>query len=108
MQLKQTREEVAAHSVLNWKAFSRQQTLLYERLRQRRNLTQTLNERKTLPGLESSIQQGQQRLSELRANESRLRNSITRAEAAKARAELKREAQAVRPPERNDAQRHRL
>ncbi|EHI4005913.1 murein hydrolase activator EnvC, partial [Salmonella enterica] len=57
------------------------------------------NERKkTLAGLESSIQQGQQQLSELRANESRLRNSIARAEAAaKARAEREaREAQAVR------------
>lgn len=53
---------------------------------------------KTLAGLESSIQQGQQQLSELRANESRLRNSIARAEAAaKARAEREaREARAVR------------
>ena len=58
-----------------------------------------LSERKkTLAGLESSIQQGQQQLSELRANESRRRNSIARAEAAaKARAEREaREAQAVR------------
>ncbi|MGS6554802.1 peptidoglycan DD-metalloendopeptidase family protein, partial [Escherichia coli] len=66
---------------------------------QQAKLTQALSERKkTLAGLESSIQQGQQQLSELRANESRLRNSIARAEAAaKARAEREaREAQAVR------------
>ncbi len=54
--------------------------------------------KKTLAGLESSIQQGQQQLSELRATESRLRNSIAGVEAAaKARAEREaREAQAVR------------
>lgn len=78
---------------------SEQQTLLYEQRAQQAKLTQALNERKkTLAGLESSIQQGQQQLSELRANESRLRNSIARAEAAaKARAEREaREAQAVR------------
>ncbi len=78
---------------------SEQQTLLYEQRAQQAKLTQVLSERKkTLAGLESSIQQGQQQLSELRANESRLRNSIARAEAAaKARAEREaREAQAVR------------
>ena len=77
---------------------SEQQTLLYEQRAQQAKLTQALSERKkTLAGLESSIQQGQQQLSELRANESRLRNSIARAEAAaKARAEREaREAQAV-------------
>lgn len=78
---------------------SQQQTLLYEQRAQQAKLEQARNERKkTLAGLESSIQQSQQQLSELRANESRLRNSIARAEAAaKARAEREaREAQAVR------------
>lgn len=50
---------------------SEQQTLLYEQRAQQAKLTQALSERKkTLAGLESSIQQGQQQLSELRANES--------------------------------------
>jgi septal ring factor EnvC (AmiA/AmiB activator) len=55
---------------------------------------------KTLSGLESSIQQGQQQLSEMRANESRLRGRIARAEAAaKARAEREaREAGRARSP----------
>lgn len=77
---------------------SEQQTLLYEQRAQQAKLTRALSERKkTLAGLESSIQQGQQQLSELRANESRLRNSIARAEAAaKARAEREaREARAL-------------
>ncbi|XNM43307.1 murein hydrolase activator EnvC [Escherichia coli] len=77
-------------SVLNWKRnkSEQQDAVIWQRAQQAK-LTQALNERKkTLAGLESSIQQGQQQLSELRANESRLRNSIARAEAAaKARAE---------------------
>ncbi len=98
-QLKQTREEVAMQRAELEEKQSEQQTLLYEQRAQQAKLTQALSERKkTLAGLESSIQQGQQQLSELRANESRLRNSIARAEAAaKARAEREaREAQAVR------------
>lgn len=66
---------------------------------QQAKLEQARNERKkTLSGLESSIQQGQQQLSELRANESRLRGRIAQAEAAaKARADREaRDAQAVR------------
>ncbi|HDJ9494061.1 TPA: murein hydrolase activator EnvC [Escherichia coli] len=88
-QLKQTREEVAMQRAELEEKQSEQQTLLYEQRAQQAKLTQALSERKkTLAGLESSIQQGQQQLSELRANESRLRNSIARAEAAaKARAE---------------------
>ncbi len=78
---------------------SQQQTLVYEQKAQQAKLEQARNERKkTLSGLESSIQQGQQQLSELRANESRLRGRIARAEAAaKARADREaRDAQAVR------------
>ncbi|ELQ7307962.1 murein hydrolase activator EnvC [Salmonella enterica] len=88
-ELKQTREQVASQKAELEEKQSQQQTLLYEQRAQQAKLEQARNERKkTLAGLESSIQQGQQQLSELRANESRLRNSIARAEAAaKARAE---------------------
>ncbi|WP_044182821.1 murein hydrolase activator EnvC [Phytobacter massiliensis] len=98
-QLKQTREEVASQKADLEEKQSQQQTLLYEQKAQQAKLEQARNERKkTLAGLESSIQQGQQQLSELRANESRLRDRLARAEAAaKARAEREaREAQAVR------------
>ena len=98
-QLKQTRAEVDAQKAELEEKQSQQQTLLYEQRAQQAKLEQARNERKkTLAGLESSIQQGQQQLSEMRANESRLRNSIARAAAAaKARAEQEaREAQAVR------------
>lgn len=98
-QLKQTREEVASQKAALEEKQSQQQTLLYEQRAQQAKLEQALNERKkTLSGLESSIQAGQQQLSEMRANESRLRSSIAKAEAAaKARAEREaREAQAVR------------
>ncbi|WP_337039030.1 MULTISPECIES: murein hydrolase activator EnvC [Pseudescherichia] len=98
-QLKQTREEVAAQRAELEEKQSQQQTLLYEQQAQQAKLEQARNERKkTLTSLESSIQAGQQQLSELRANESRLRNSLARAEAAaKARAEREaREADAVR------------
>ncbi|EHG7888108.1 murein hydrolase activator EnvC [Citrobacter braakii] len=97
-QLKQTREEVDSQKAELEDKQSEQQTLLYEQRAQQAKLEQARNERKkTLSGLESSIQQGQQQLGEMRANESRLRNSIARAEAAaKARAEREaREAQAV-------------
>ena len=98
-QLKQTREEVAAQRAELEEKQSQQQTLLYEQQAQQAKLEQARNERKkTLTSLESSIQAGQQQLSEMRANESRLRNSLARAEAAaKARAEREaREADAVR------------
>ncbi|HAB3503235.1 TPA_asm: murein hydrolase activator EnvC [Salmonella enterica subsp. enterica serovar Enteritidis] len=90
-ELKQTREQVATQKAELEEKQSQQQTLLYEQRAQQAKLEQARNERKkTLAGLESSIQQGQQQLSELRANESRLRNSIARAEREA------REAQAVR------------
>lgn len=98
-QLKQTREEVASQKAALEEKQSQQQTLLYEQRAQQAKLEQARNERKkTLSGLESSIQAGQQQLGEMRANESRLRSSIAKAEAAaKARAEREaREAQAVR------------
>lgn len=98
-QLKQTREEVATQKAELEEKQTQQQTLLYEQQAQQAKLEQARNERKkTLSSLESSIQQGQQQLSELRANESRLRDRIARAEAAaKARAEREaREAEQVR------------
>jgi septal ring factor EnvC (AmiA/AmiB activator) len=98
-QLKQTREEVASQKAELEEKQSQQQTLLYEQKAQQAKLEQARNERKkTLSGLESSIQAGQQQLGEMRANESRLRDRLARAEAAaKARADREaREAQAVR------------
>ncbi|EMW0512361.1 TPA: murein hydrolase activator EnvC [Enterobacter mori] len=98
-QLKQTREEVTTQKAELEEKQTQQQTLLYDQQAQQAKLEQARNERKkTLSGLESSIQEGQSQLSEMRANESKLRNSIARAEAAaKARAEKEaREAQAVR------------
>ncbi len=98
-QLKQTREEVATQKAELEEKQTQQQTLFYEQQAQQAKLEQARNERKkTLSSLESSIQQGQQQLSELRANESRLRDRIARAEAAaKARAEREaREAEQVR------------
>ncbi|VDR23881.1 Septal ring factor [Raoultella terrigena] len=98
-QLKQTREEVTAQKAELEEKQSQQQTLVYEQRAQQAKLEQARNERKkTLSGLESSIQQGQQQLGEMRVNESRLRGRVAQAEAAaKARAEREaREAQAVR------------
>ncbi|MBV8041517.1 murein hydrolase activator EnvC [Pluralibacter sp.] len=97
--LRQTREEVASQKAQLEEKQSQQQTLLYDQQAQQAKLEQARNERKkTLSGLESSIQEGQQQLGEMRANESRLRNRIAQAEAAaKARAEKEaREADAVR------------
>ncbi|BAS32995.1 peptidase M23 [Klebsiella pneumoniae] len=98
-ELKKTREEMAVQKSMLEEKQSQQQTLVYEQKAQQAKLEQARNERKkTLSGLESSIQQGQQQLSEMRANESRLRGRIAQAEAAaKARADREaRDAQAVR------------
>lgn len=78
-ELKKTREEMAVQKSMLEEKQSQQQTLVYEQKAQQAKLEQARNERKkTLSGLESSIQQGQQQLSELRANESRLRGRIAR------------------------------
>ncbi|MRS16493.1 murein hydrolase activator EnvC [Enterobacteriaceae bacterium RIT691] len=98
-ELKQTREEVTSQKAELEEKQTEQQTLVYEQKAQQAKLEQARNERKkTLAGLDSSIQEGQQQLSELRANQSRLQSSIARAEAAaRARAEKEaRDAQAVR------------
>ncbi|NWC63128.1 murein hydrolase activator EnvC [Cedecea sp. P7760] len=98
-ELKQTKAEAAQQKSELESKQSEQQTLLYEQQAQQAKLESARNERKkTLAGLESSIQQDQQKLSEMRQNQSRLQNQIARAAAAaKARAEREaREAEQVR------------
>ncbi|EJF31210.1 AmiB activator [Enterobacter sp. Ag1] len=97
--LKQTKAEAAQQKTELESKQSEQQTLLYDQQAQQAKLESARNERKkTLAGLESSIQQDQQKLSEMRQNQTRLQNQIARAEAAaKARAEREaREAEQVR------------
>ncbi|AIR64574.1 murein hydrolase activator EnvC [Cedecea neteri] len=98
-ELKQTKAEAAQQKIELESKQSEQQTLLYDQQAQQAKLESARNERKkTLAGLESSIQQDQQKLSEMRQNQARLQNQIARAEAAaKARAEREaREAEQVR------------
>ncbi|HEY3590317.1 MAG TPA: murein hydrolase activator EnvC [Buttiauxella sp.] len=97
--LKQTKAEVAEQKESLETKQTEQQTLLYEQQAQQTKLESARNERKkTLSTLESSLQQDQQKLSEMRQNESRLQNQIARAAAAaKARAEKEaQEAEQVR------------
>lgn len=97
--LKQTKAEAAQQKTELESKQSEQQTLLYDQQAQQARLESARNERKkTLAGLESSIQQDQQKLSEMRQNQARLQSQIARAEAAaKARAEREaREAEHVR------------
>lgn len=97
--LKQTKADVAIQKTTLEDKQTEQQTLLYEQQAQQAKLETARNERqKTLTGLESSLQQGQQKLTEMRQNEARLRSQIAAAAAAaKARAEQEaREAQKVR------------
>ncbi|SQA98469.1 Septal ring factor [Cedecea neteri] len=98
-ELKQTKAEAAQQKTELESKQSEQQTLLYDQQAQQAKLESARNERKkTLAGLESSIQQDQQKLSEMRQNQARLQSQIARAEAAaKARAEREaREAEQVR------------
>lgn len=97
--LKQTKAEVATQKESLESKQTEQQTLLYEQQAQQTKLESARNERKkTLSTLESSLQQDQQKLSEMRQNQSRLQGQIARAEAAaKARAEKEaREAEQVK------------
>ena len=97
--LKQTKAEVDEQKASLESKQTEQQTLLYEQQAQQTKLESARNERKkTLSTLESSLQQDQQKLSEMRQNQSRLQGQIARAEAAaKARAEKEaREAEQVR------------
>lgn len=102
-QLKLTREEVDSQKRELEDKQSQQQTLLYEQKAQQQTLEEARAERqKTLASLNASIQQGQQQLGEMRANESRLRDRLARAEAAaKERAQREaREAEQVRNRQR--------
>lgn len=91
-ELKKTSEDVAAQKALLEGKQVQQQTLLYEQKAEQQRLQAARNERqKTLTSLNSSIQKGQQQITELRQNENRLRGSIARAEAA-ARARAEQEA----------------
>lgn len=97
--LKQTKAEVATQKESLESKQTEQQTLLYEQQAQQTKLESARNERKkTLSTLESSLQQDQQKLGEMRQNQSRLQGQIARAEAAaKARAEKEaREAEQVK------------
>ncbi|RPH31091.1 murein hydrolase activator EnvC [Buttiauxella warmboldiae] len=97
--LRQTKAEVAEQKESLEAKQTEQQTLLYEQQAQQTRLESARNERrKTLATLESSLQQDQQKLSEMRQNQARLQGQIARAEAAaKARAEKEaREAEQVR------------
>ncbi|MDF7679411.1 murein hydrolase activator EnvC [Enterobacteriaceae bacterium ESL0689] len=94
-QLQQTRQQVAAQKSALESKKNQQQKLVYEQQTQQTKLEQTRKERKkTLSALESSIQKGQQQLSEMRANESQLRNRLTQVEAA-ARPRVQQEAREV-------------
>ena len=91
-QLRQTKAEAAEQKASLESKQTEQQTLLYEQQSQQTKLESARNERKkTLSTLESSLQQDQHKLGEMRQNESRLRDQLARAEAA-ARARAQKEA----------------
>ncbi|MFC0226534.1 murein hydrolase activator EnvC [Serratia aquatilis] len=98
-QLKQTRAQLAEQKSSLVTKQSQQKSLLSEQQIQQQKLEQARSARKkTLTALEASLEKDQQRLVELRQNETRLRDQIARAEReAKARAEREaREAAKVR------------
>ncbi|TQI77926.1 septal ring factor EnvC (AmiA/AmiB activator) [Serratia fonticola] len=98
-QLKQTRTQLAEQKSSLVAKQGQQKTLLNEQQTQQQKLEQARSARKkTLTALEASLEKDQQRLVELRQNESRLRDQIARAEReARARAEREaREAARVR------------
>ncbi|TKI04046.1 murein hydrolase activator EnvC [Martelella alba] len=97
--LKQTRQQLADEKKDQQRKQQQQADLLQRQQTEQQKLESAREARKkTLSALESSIRQDQQRLDELRQNESRLQADIARAEReAKARAEQEaREAQQVR------------
>ncbi|MEC5320919.1 murein hydrolase activator EnvC [Brenneria populi subsp. brevivirga] len=101
-ELRQTRTELASQKQLLEQKQNQQKNLLSDQQRQQQTLEQTQSERKkTLTTLESSLEKDQRLLTELRQNETRLRDQIARAEReAKARAEREaREAARVRAKE---------
>ncbi|KML71677.1 murein hydrolase activator EnvC [Pectobacterium peruviense] len=100
--LQQTRVELADQRRQLEQKQTQQKTLLSDQQQQQQTLEQAQSDRKkTLSTLESSLEKDQQQLTELRQNETRLRDQIARAEReAKARAEREaREAAKVRAKE---------
>lgn len=100
--LRQTRAELAAQRRQLEQKQAQQASLLNDQQKQQRTLEQARGDRqKTLSTLESSLEKDRQQLSELRQNETRLRDQIARAEReAKARAEREaREAAKIRARE---------
>ncbi|MEI7368316.1 murein hydrolase activator EnvC [Pectobacterium sp. 1950-15] len=100
--LQQTRVELADQKRQLEQKQTQQKTLLSDQQQQQQTLEQAQSDRKkTLSTLESSLEKDQQQLTELRQNETRLRDQIARAEReAKARAEREaREAAKVRAKE---------
>ncbi|GMB65500.1 hypothetical protein PPNK14_33910 [Pectobacterium parmentieri] len=101
-ELQQTRVELANQKRQLEQKQTQQKTLLSDQQQQQQTLEQAQSDRKkTLSTLESSLEKDQQQLTELRQNETRLRDQIARAEReAKARAEREaREAAKVRAKE---------
>ncbi|AHG20174.1 peptidase M37 [Chania multitudinisentens RB-25] len=97
--LKQTQTQLAAQKNTLVAKQGQQKSLLNEQQTQQQTLEQARSARKkTLTSLEASLEKDQQRLVELRQNETRLRDQIARAEReARARAEREaREAAKVR------------
>lgn len=98
-ELKQTRAELAKQKTTLVTKQGQQKSLLGEQQTQQQKLEQARGARKqTLTALEASLEKDQQRLVELRQNETRMRDKIARAEReARARAEREaREAAKVR------------
>ncbi len=98
-ELKQTRAELAKQKTTLVAKQGQQKSLLGEQQTQQQKLEQARGARKkTLTALEASLEKDQQRLVELRQNETRMRDKIARAEReARARAEREaREAAKVR------------
>lgn len=101
--LQQTRTDLAQQKEALGDRLARQQSLLSEQQQQQKTLEQAQGERqKTLGTLESTLEKDQQQLTELRQNETRLRDKIARAE-REARARAEREArEAARVREKED------
>lgn len=100
--VQQTRVELAEQKRQLEQKQAQQKTLLGDQQQQQQTLEQAQSDRKkTLSTLESSLEKDQQQLTELRQNETRLRDQIARAEReAKARAEREaREAAKIRAKE---------
>ena len=96
-ELKKTREEMAVQKSMLEENRASSKRWSTSKRPSRRSWSRRVTNGKDPFRPESSIQQGQQQLSELRANESRLRGRIAAEAAAKARADREaRDAQAVR------------